>query len=208
MSEAASNARETILRRVRNTVSALPERKPLPEYPEEIARSNVRLASVDIMENFRTNYEVAHGKLFLSAEDVKKYFLEQGWKRGFCDSALRELFQKTFASEIELQTEFEAGNPDSYDFGITGAAGAIAETGSIILSDSTVSDRMGALAPWMHLAVVKRALLHETVAQALSALGNDPYTVWVTGPSKTADVEGILVEGVHGPGVQGVIFVA
>ena len=30
----------------------------------------------------------------------------------------------------------------------------------------------------------------------------DPNIIWVTGPSKTADVEGILIEGVHGPGIQ------
>jgi len=38
--------------------------------------------------------------------------------------------------------------------------------------------------------------------EAVAGLGNDNNVIWVTGPSKTADVEGILIEGVHGPGVQ------
>jgi L-lactate dehydrogenase complex protein LldG len=36
---------------------------------------------------------------------------------------------------------------------------------------------------------------------------DDPNIIWVTGPSKTADVEGILIQGVHGPGVQGCLLV-
>jgi L-lactate dehydrogenase complex protein LldG len=36
---------------------------------------------------------------------------------------------------------------------------------------------------------------------------DDPNIIWVTGPSKTADVEGILIQGVHGPGVQACLLV-
>jgi L-lactate dehydrogenase complex protein LldG len=84
----------------------------------------------------------------------------------------------------------------------TSAAGAIAETGTIILSDATTSRRLGALTPWVHVAVVERAKIYSDLPQAVAALGPDSNVIWVTGPSKTADVEGILIEGVHGPGVQ------
>ena len=42
---------------------------------------------------------------------------------------------------------------------------------------------------------------------AIAALPEDPNGIWVTGPSKTADVEGILIQGVHGPGIQGCLLV-
>jgi L-lactate utilization protein LutC len=37
--------------------------------------------------------------------------------------------------------------------------------------------------------------------------GDEPYVLWCTGPSKTADVEGILIQGVHGPGEQVALIV-
>ena len=62
--------------------------------------------------------------------------------------------------------------------------------------------RLAALAPWHHIALVSRAEIHRTIADALAAMPDDPNLIWVTGPSKTADVEGILIQGVHGPGAQ------
>jgi L-lactate dehydrogenase complex protein LldG len=58
------------------------------------------------------------------------------------------------------------------------------------------------VAPWVHVAVLARAQIHLTVVDAVKVLGDDPNVIWATGPSKTADIEGILIEGVHGPGRQ------
>lgn len=44
--------------------------------------------------------------------------------------------------------------------------------------------------------------LVRTIPDAIAAFGDSPNIIWCTGPSKTADVEGILIEGVHGPGEQ------
>jgi L-lactate dehydrogenase complex protein LldG len=54
----------------------------------------------------------------------------------------------------------------------------------------------------VHIAVVERAKIFSDLPEAVAGLGQDTNVIWVTGPSKTADVEGILIEGVHGPGVQ------
>ena len=71
-----------------------------------------------------------------------------------------------------------------------------------MLDDDLTSDRLAALAPWIHVAVVDPATIVRTIPEAIARFGNSPNIIWVTGPSKTADVEGILIEGVHGPGEQ------
>jgi L-lactate dehydrogenase complex protein LldG len=78
----------------------------------------------------------------------------------------------------------------------------IAETGTIILKDRDTTNRLAALAPWVHIAVGHSDSIHRTLLDAIDAFGDDPNIVMVTGPSKTADVEGIMIEGVHAPGEQ------
>ena len=87
-------------------------------------------------------------------------------------------------------------------FGITRATGAIAESGTVIIDDKRTSHRLAALSPWVHVAVLERQEIYRAMSDAIAAFGDSPNIIWCTGPSKTADVEGILIEGVHGPGEQ------
>jgi L-lactate dehydrogenase complex protein LldG len=121
---------------------------------------------------------------------------------GYCDPALWPKLAPSFGADFKVETEFDRTRVDDYAFGITRAAGAIAETGTVILNDATTSRRLAALTPWVHVAVLERVKIFSDLPQAVAALGSDSNVIWCTGPSKTADVEGILIEGVHGPGQQ------
>ena len=101
-----------------------------------------------------------------------------------------------------METEYVRERYDDYQFGITRASGAIAESGTLILDDFQTSHRLAALSPWVHVAVLSRDTIHRTISDAIAAFDDSPNITWCTGPSKTADVEGILIEGVHGPGEQ------
>jgi len=199
--------RELTFERIRQALSGRRERAPRPDYADELAVAQRVFVQKSLMEAFAERLARVRGLLFPNPSALAAWLFERGALRGYVDPALVGLLRPAFSQEFRLETELDRRRIDDYGFGITRAVGAIAETGTVVLSDRTTSRRLGALSPWIHVAVVEESTLFRDVAQAIRALGEDPNVIWCTGPSKTADVEGILIEGVHGPGEQGVLFV-
>lgn len=198
-----SDSRKKILGRVRDALTPLPERAAYPEYADDVAEMKQLFA--DGRESwplFAERLAAVNGIALDNVAALATWLRDRGYLHGYCDPILWPLLTPEFEEAFTVETDFDRTRVDDYAFGITRAAGAIAETGTVVLQDGTTSSRLGALTPWVHVAVFPRGKLYATIAQAIAALGNDPNTIWVTGPSKTADVEGILIEGVHGPGAQ------
>jgi L-lactate dehydrogenase complex protein LldG len=194
--------REQILGRVRAALAPLPERSGLPDFDAEITVARKLLGDRDLLTVFAERIKLVNGLALTDAAALVEKLKAGGWTRGYCDPALWLQLAPHFGAEFTVETEFDRTRVDDFAFGITRAAGAIAETGTIILNDRTTSSRLGALTPWVHVAVLERAAIYSDLAHAIAAMGDDPNVIWCTGPSKTADVEGILIEGVHGPGQQ------
>ena len=194
--------REVILSRVRGALAPLTKRAAYPTYPDDAAVMHQLVDGRDPWTVFRERAKLVNGEACERIEDVVALLKANEWRHGYCDPKLWPRLAPAFGPEFTVETEFDRSRVDDYQFGITRAVGAIAETGTLILSDTTTSSRLGALAPWVHIAVLRREEVLADVAQAVARLGDDPNIIWVTGPSKTADVEGILIEGVHGPGRQ------
>jgi len=96
-------------------------------------------------------------------------------------------------------------------FGITSADYALADTGSLVLMSGCEESRLVSLLPPAHVAVlpVSRLLtgLDELLVRVPAPADQTSAMVIITGPSRTADIEQILVRGVHGPGEVTVILV-
>ena len=197
-----SDDREAILSRVRGALAPLRERAPLPQYDSEIAVMRKLIAGRDLAELFAERIKRVNGLAFTDIAALVAHLRANKWLRGYCDPALLPRLASQFGPDFTLEQDFDRKRVDDYAFGITRAAGAIAESGTIVLNDVTTSRRLAALAPWVHIAVVERGSIFADLPQAVAALGADTNVIWCTGPSKTADVEGILIEGVHGPGAQ------
>ena len=96
------------------------------------------------------------------------------------------------------------------DVGITSADYALADTGTLVMLSSPEEARLISLLPPAHIAVVPRERILTGLDELFSILP-DPAAktssmVLITGPSRTADIEQILVRGVHGPGQITVII--
>lgn len=90
------------------------------------------------------------------------------------------------------------------DIGITSVDYALAETGTFVMLASPREARLISLLPPVHIAIFPRsrilANLGELFSVAPKPADHTSSMVLITGPSRTADIEQILVRGVHGPG--------
>jgi L-lactate dehydrogenase complex protein LldG len=97
------------------------------------------------------------------------------------------------------------------DFGITSASFALAHTATLVMRASAEEPRLISLLPPIHIAVVRKQQLlvdlDELMAKVEKPMNDHSSMVFITGPSRTGDIEQILVRGVHGPGIVHVIFV-
>jgi L-lactate dehydrogenase complex protein LldG len=199
--------REQILGKVKAALAPIPVRAAMPDYDGGLELARERAGSADPVAEFTARIRAVNGEVVADGAELAASLRARGWVRGYCDPVLWPILQRDFREGFTVETSFDRERVDDYQFGITRAVGAIAETGTIILNDAATSSRLAALAPWAHVAVIPRRALHGDLVQAVAALGADPNVIWCTGPSKTADVEGILIEGVHGPGAQIAMFV-
>lgn len=82
--------------------------------------------------------------------------------------------------------------------GITTADLAVAESGSLLLSAQPGRRRMASLSPEIHVVLIPKDRIVATLEEALARL-TTRTSVLITGTSRTADIESVLVRGVHGP---------
>ncbi|MBL0142961.1 MAG: lactate utilization protein C [Betaproteobacteria bacterium] len=88
--------------------------------------------------------------------------------------------------------------------GLTGCFCAIAETGTTLLLSSPETPKVTALLPETHLCIVRKDRVLDTMEDSFALLrkevGEPPRSVFfVSGPSRTADIEQTIVIGAHGP---------
>jgi L-lactate dehydrogenase complex protein LldG len=103
-----------------------------------------------------------------------------------------------------LGVELVSPNADKHDMalcdlGITEADYLLPETGTLVLRSSAEMPRAVSLLPRVHLAIVRPEMLRADMHQVFAEAKDSHYLVFITGPSRTADIELTVTLGVHGP---------
>ena len=85
--------------------------------------------------------------------------------------------------------------------GVTKAICGLADTGSVLIADGEGNPLQASLLPEIHIAVLCTSDILPSLADALTlpVVGKTRSAVFITGPSRTGDIELSLTIGVHGP---------
>ena len=180
-------ARDNILGRVRAALSVKAHQPVAP------SSAPVFPPVVDPESRFRAEFAALRGEIIENAEAL----------RAFVGG-----FAKIATDDSEPTSQF-VGEPNANvrecGLGVTGCDYLVAQTGSIIVSTVSAGGRALSVLPPVHLVIARREQIVADLESAITLLRQRYDKHWpsalsvITGPSRTADIEKILVMGAHGP---------
>jgi L-lactate dehydrogenase complex protein LldG len=160
------------------------------------------------VEHFIENLRAVGGKVEVvadlnSAASVLKNILEslRPGRIAISDSPKVKALIEQIVLDAEITEKTPAAELFHCDVGITTAQLAIAETGTLVLRLEAEFSRLTSLVPEVHICVLEASNIRATMSEVLSEIqqDQDPVVTFITGPSRTSDIELTLAIGVHGP---------
>ena len=221
---ASGDAREAILASIRRNLATSAQfdaewRKHHGHSSDSFVATTLMRPEISrdvLIDNFRASLESVGGHCTIvsneseAIEHVKTVVASLGGKRiAISDSPLVRRI-----SEHDAGTEIVENAPVEYlfecDLGVTSAQWAIAETGTLVLESDQESHRLTSLVPPVHLCVLKADDIRQTMGEILDLTSRSlsRTVTFITGASRTSDIELTLAIGVHGPGELHVIVIA
>lgn len=187
------NARDAIMRSIRSHLAAseahelqhFDQSASVPLWLQTVPAS----ASLDLVQLFKRNLEAVDGQCIVVNSETE----------------VEETAKRITAGKLTATSDAPPATRDlfKYDVGITRVQAGIAETGTLVLDSSVERNRLVSLVPPVHIAVLNASHLYRTLGETLAALQRSGEVssaiTFITGPSRTADIELTLAIGVHGP---------
>lgn len=190
-----------------------------PQFLEVDERALFRdYPNTDLVQAFADRFAALSGELILAedADDGAKRLSAlldqlQGDKAVLkCAAQSFELLDALVAADEKLRRQLKDASDlptnavelSEFDVGITRADCVIARTGSLFIQSATSGGRQLSVLPPVHVAVATRSQVVPSLGDVLQRFGSDDessFGTFISGPSRTADIEKVLVLGAHGP---------
>ncbi len=169
-------------------------------FEEQVAR--FRAASVEL----KTDFELLDSREEVTAALTKRRDAE-GWKKVATHRG--ELTQLAVSALslplVRVDGGYNVNDLESCDAGITECDALVAQTGTLVVTSRSSGGRALSVLPPHHVVIARREQLMPDLSAALAfvqqryAPDYPSMISLVTGPSRTGDIERILVLGAHGP---------
>lgn len=167
----------------------------------------------NLYERFKEKLTAVSGECYRvkspadAGELVKKLFADKGVKSvALYDSAIAgaaDIPGVLGKAGVAVYQESYREMTPIVDAGITQVKWAIAELGTLVQDGTDVDDRLCSTLPPLHVALVNTSCLIPTLMETLEEIHRLPqipgFVGFITGPSRTSDIERVLTIGVHGP---------
>jgi L-lactate dehydrogenase complex protein LldG len=188
---------------------------PASRRPQPIAQPGGSLR-----ERFQHALEGVAGQSVVVADEggavaaVKQIISKHDYRRvAVSDSPLVSRIAAALQCDAEFLDNFNPAELFECHLGLTGAQWAVAETGTLVLESDREHHRLASLVPPAHIAVISAEQIRATLSEVLEMLsrqGKEELSrtvTFITGPSRTSDIELTLAIGVHGPASLHVIII-
>lgn len=206
------DARQAILDRIRGGL-----RKALLPDAEDTAPAIVLPGNSGGVERFASELEKLSGMVLRedtlqsACERVAALLRQRGMHQALAWESLVErvptLRQALGEAGIEIVTQGSLEDLAQVPLGITSAQAAIADSGTLVLQNTPGQPAFVSLLPPVHVALLRAGDIHPNLQEYLDSLPDlkgqvmaSNNLVFITGPSRTADIELTITLGVHGPG--------
>lgn len=198
-----SDSKELILDKIRNAKTSFKTEDFIPDGQSPIFKA-VKPSDITC---FKNELETVSGHCVICksdkelAEKINQTLKNKNIDSLFCkDRQIRLFLEKHNISFFSDKKSFE-----TMQAGITACELLVARTGSVVVSSAGDSGRQMNIFPPIHIVLAKKEQLVELPEEALISIQekygeNMPSLVsFISGPSRTADIEKTLVLGAHGP---------
>lgn len=165
----------------------------------DLFRKNAELVSAQVRKIRTISEAIDYAAVLVNTDNCREKIIAAP---EFTRPELDELQLRSPGSKL-IQTDISTYTR-GISVAVTTAEFGIAETGTLVIDSKNMDRRLSTMIADIHVAILSESKIVQTFEDLLPEMNrilsaSSGYLAFVTGASRTADIERVLVVGVHGP---------